>query len=197
MKIDATSAESTEFKMNRTADNLRRAINLDAPNDSTIYYAGTVQNADALATITQNFIQVVARTGGVVAVALSTTSSAIDLMGFQQGAAADSDGQYIAVGNFKVNGSGPNGGWTGLDSAGTFQVRNIPYSTIGIVWKFRLKFFNSDGQPAINTLDKSVIVKEVSAKFNGIAYPAEGIVELAKLRGLKPRFINACCGVNW
>jgi len=183
--------------MNRTADNLRRAINLDAPNDSTIYYAGTVQNADALATITQNFIQVVARTGGVVAVALSTTSSAIDLMGFQQGAAADSDGQYIPVGNFKVNGSGPNGGWTGLDSAGTFQVRNIPYSTIGIVWKFRLKFFNSDGQPAINTLDKSVIVKEVSAKFNGIAYPAEGIVELAKLRGLKPRFINACCGVNW
>jgi uncharacterized radical SAM superfamily protein len=37
----------------------------------------------------------------------------------------------------------------------------------------------------------------IESGLNGIAYPAEGIVELAKLRGLKPRFINACCGVNW
>ncbi len=37
----------------------------------------------------------------------------------------------------------------------------------------------------------------INAGLNGIAYPAEGIVEYAKQCGLKPQFINACCGVNW
>jgi lipoyl synthase len=37
----------------------------------------------------------------------------------------------------------------------------------------------------------------VDAGLNGIAYPAEGIVEYAKQRGLRPTFINACCGVTW
>jgi lipoyl synthase len=37
----------------------------------------------------------------------------------------------------------------------------------------------------------------VDAGFNGIAYPANGIVDYAQNRGLKPNFINACCGVNW
>lgn len=33
--------------------------------------------------------------------------------------------------------------------------------------------------------------------FHGIAYPAEGMVDYAKSKGLNPEFINACCGVNW
>jgi len=37
----------------------------------------------------------------------------------------------------------------------------------------------------------------VDAGFNGIAYPASGIVEYAKQRGLQPRFISACCGITW
>jgi uncharacterized radical SAM superfamily protein len=37
----------------------------------------------------------------------------------------------------------------------------------------------------------------VNAGLNGIAYPANGIVEYARQAGLRPRFINACCGVNW
>ncbi|MFQ5418839.1 MAG: radical SAM protein [Anaerolineae bacterium] len=37
----------------------------------------------------------------------------------------------------------------------------------------------------------------VDAGLNGIAYPAEGIVEYARRRGLRPTFINACCGVTW
>jgi lipoyl synthase len=37
----------------------------------------------------------------------------------------------------------------------------------------------------------------VDAGFNGIAYPASGIVEYARQRGLEPNFINACCGVTW
>ena len=37
----------------------------------------------------------------------------------------------------------------------------------------------------------------INAGLNGIAYPADGIVEYAKKCGLKPEFINACCGVNW
>jgi lipoyl synthase len=37
----------------------------------------------------------------------------------------------------------------------------------------------------------------VDAGFNGIAYPAEGIITYAKHRGLQPRLINACCGVQW
>jgi uncharacterized radical SAM superfamily protein len=37
----------------------------------------------------------------------------------------------------------------------------------------------------------------VNAGLNGIAYPAGGIVEYARQAGLQPRFINACCGVNW
>lgn len=37
----------------------------------------------------------------------------------------------------------------------------------------------------------------VNAGLNGIAYPAHGIVEYARQAGLRPRFINACCGVSW
>lgn len=37
----------------------------------------------------------------------------------------------------------------------------------------------------------------VDAGLNGIAYPAEGVVEYARSRGLKPEFVNACCGVSW
>jgi lipoyl synthase len=37
----------------------------------------------------------------------------------------------------------------------------------------------------------------VDAGFNGIAYPAEGIITYAQQRGLQPKLINACCGVQW
>ncbi len=37
----------------------------------------------------------------------------------------------------------------------------------------------------------------VDAGFNGIAYPAEGIIAYARQRGLQPKLINACCGVQW
>jgi len=37
----------------------------------------------------------------------------------------------------------------------------------------------------------------IDAGFNGIAYPAEGIVAYARQRGLEPTFVNACCGVTW
>jgi len=36
----------------------------------------------------------------------------------------------------------------------------------------------------------------IDAGLNGIAYPANGIVEYARQNGLKPNFINACCGVS-
>jgi len=37
----------------------------------------------------------------------------------------------------------------------------------------------------------------VDAGFNGIAYPAEGIIGYARQRGLRTKLINACCGVQW
>ncbi len=37
----------------------------------------------------------------------------------------------------------------------------------------------------------------VDAGLNGIAYPAEGIVAYARERGLTPKFVDACCGVQW
>lgn len=37
----------------------------------------------------------------------------------------------------------------------------------------------------------------VDAGFNGIAYPAEGIITYAQQHGLRPKLINACCGVQW
>jgi uncharacterized radical SAM superfamily protein len=37
----------------------------------------------------------------------------------------------------------------------------------------------------------------VNAGLNGIAYPANGIVEYARQAGLRPCFVNACCGVTW
>jgi len=47
-------------------------------------------------------------------------------------------------------------------------------------------------------LDKIAIDQmALEAGFNGIAYPAEGIVEYARQLGLEPEFINACCGVQW
>ncbi|MFN3286057.1 MAG: radical SAM protein [bacterium] len=33
--------------------------------------------------------------------------------------------------------------------------------------------------------------------LNGIAYPAEGIVEYARSRGLEPRFYEFCCSLTW
>ncbi len=37
----------------------------------------------------------------------------------------------------------------------------------------------------------------IDAGLNGIAYPAEGMVEYATQQGLTPHFHDACCGVNW
>jgi hypothetical protein len=37
----------------------------------------------------------------------------------------------------------------------------------------------------------------IDAGLNGIAYPANGVVEYARQNGLQPKFINACCGVSW
>jgi lipoyl synthase len=37
----------------------------------------------------------------------------------------------------------------------------------------------------------------VDAGFNGIAYPAEGIISYAWQRGLQTKLVNACCGVQW
>ncbi|MFQ5410407.1 MAG: radical SAM protein, partial [Anaerolineales bacterium] len=37
----------------------------------------------------------------------------------------------------------------------------------------------------------------IDAGLNGVAYPADGIVEYARGRDLRPEFINACCGVSW
>lgn len=37
----------------------------------------------------------------------------------------------------------------------------------------------------------------LDAGFNGIAYPADGLVAYARARGLTPKFVDACCGVQW
>ena len=37
----------------------------------------------------------------------------------------------------------------------------------------------------------------IDAGFNGIAYPAEGVVAYAQDLGLEANFMNACCGVTW
>jgi len=39
--------------------------------------------------------------------------------------------------------------------------------------------------------------RALDAGLDGIAYPAEGIVAYAQARGLKPRFHDACCGIDW
>jgi uncharacterized radical SAM superfamily protein len=37
----------------------------------------------------------------------------------------------------------------------------------------------------------------VDAGLDGIAYPADGIVAYARERGYTPKFVDACCGVQW
>lgn len=37
----------------------------------------------------------------------------------------------------------------------------------------------------------------VDTGLNGIAFPATGVVEYAQQAGLRPEFIDACCGVSW
>jgi hypothetical protein len=39
--------------------------------------------------------------------------------------------------------------------------------------------------------------RAVEAGLDGIAFPAEGIVALARARGRTPRFHDACCGIDW
>jgi hypothetical protein len=33
--------------------------------------------------------------------------------------------------------------------------------------------------------------------FNGIAYPADGVIEYARARGLSPRLFESCCSLTW
>ncbi len=37
----------------------------------------------------------------------------------------------------------------------------------------------------------------IDAGFNGLAYPSDGMIAYARERQLQPKFVNACCGVNW
>ncbi len=37
----------------------------------------------------------------------------------------------------------------------------------------------------------------VDAGLNGIAFPSEGVVAYAAERGIMPKFVDACCGVQW
>ncbi len=46
-------------------------------------------------------------------------------------------------------------------------------------------------------LKQSIDRTAIDSGLNGIAYPAEGIVHYARNKGLKPEFVNACCGVAW
>jgi uncharacterized radical SAM superfamily protein len=49
----------------------------------------------------------------------------------------------------------------------------------------------------LGTMKADIDRLAIDAGFNGIAYPAEGIVAYAEARGLRSNFINACCGVSW
>ena len=49
----------------------------------------------------------------------------------------------------------------------------------------------------LGTLKIEIDRAAVDCGLNGIAYPAEGIIDYARRRGLNPEFVNACCGVNW
>ncbi len=49
----------------------------------------------------------------------------------------------------------------------------------------------------IGSLKIEIDRRAVDAGLNGIAFPANGIVEYARQTGLHPKFIDACCGVSW
>ena len=49
----------------------------------------------------------------------------------------------------------------------------------------------------LGSLKQSIDRLAIDSGFNGIAYPAEGIVEYARGKQLRPEFINACCGVTY
>jgi hypothetical protein len=37
----------------------------------------------------------------------------------------------------------------------------------------------------------------IDAGLNGIAYPADGIIEYARSRGLEPKLYEYCCSLTW
>jgi hypothetical protein len=37
----------------------------------------------------------------------------------------------------------------------------------------------------------------VDSGLNGIAYPADGIIEYARSRGLEPKLYEYCCSLTW
>ncbi len=49
----------------------------------------------------------------------------------------------------------------------------------------------------LGSVKKQIDELAVDAGFNGIAYPADGIVQYARSRGLSSKVIHACCGVTW
>jgi len=71
-----------------------------------------------------------------------------------------------------------------------------PEGLQGIVAPVPTPFDPETGEPAPVAL-RQIARALVDAGLNGIAYPAEGIVAYAQARGLTPKFVDACCGVNW
>lgn len=49
----------------------------------------------------------------------------------------------------------------------------------------------------LGALKQEIDRAAVDNGLNGIAYPAEGIVQYARERGLMPRFYDTCCSITW
>jgi len=87
---------------------------------------------------------------------------------------------------------------------GTPMVSVAPPSVPEVAAFFRLARARLPGTPVmlgcarpLGRIKADIDRAAIDAGLNGIAYPAEGIVAYARERGLRPKFVDACCGVQW
>ena len=87
---------------------------------------------------------------------------------------------------------------------GTLMQNVAPPSTEEIADFFQTARDRLPGVPIVlgcarpmGTVKQEIDRLAIDSGLNGIAYPADGLVEYARQKGLKPNFVNACCGIVW
>lgn len=188
----------------QTVGNFIKAVNLTGVS-GTDYGSSTTKNAHALAFYSSgNTVTIRAQVGGTGpngVYLLSTSSSGRAIVKnatFWGGVAAE---EYKLRGTFPVFNTDGSAGWRGTtNNNGTFRISGLSTVPTGMPYKFRIKYFNSDGQQAVNgsgvaqalvapaSVDYTVIGANFTANY-GWFDGREDLAEYAEVIGL--RCVNA------
>ena len=158
--------------INETLINLARTINLSG-TVGVEYFTG--QEIDPYYTAfvrSSRSIQLKAKVSGNAGnsyTASTTNTTDIKVNSATSFGGEEPPSDYEILGNFPVYNENGEPGWreTSGNSA-VIIIPDMPFSNTGINWKFRIKFFNADGQQATNAGGTKQVLESSTVVFNGI-----------------------------